>query len=73
MATGSDPYGQFNFQVKIDGIIIAGFNEVSGLTTDTNISEYREGSDNVGTVRKLPGLRKYNYINGGRTGCAGSD
>jgi phage tail-like protein len=62
MATANDPYGQFNFQVKIDGIIVAGFNEVSGLTTDTNIIEYREGSDNVGTVRKLPGLRKYNNI-----------
>lgn len=62
MATGNDPYGQFNFQVKIDGIIVAGFSEVSGLTTDTNIIEYREGSDNDGTVRKLPGLRKHNNI-----------
>ncbi len=62
MATDSDPYGQFNFQVKIDGIIVAGFSEVSGLITDTNIIEYREGSDNVETVRKLPGLRKYNNI-----------
>jgi hypothetical protein len=32
MATGNDPYGQFNFQLKIDGIIVAGFSEVSGLT-----------------------------------------
>ena len=62
MATSSDPYGRFNFQVKIDGIIVAGFSEVSGLTTDTNIIEYREGSDIVGTARKLPGLRKYNNI-----------
>jgi phage tail-like protein len=62
MATPDDPYGQFNFQVKIDGIIVAGFSEVSGLTTDTNIIEYRGGSDNVATVRKLPGLRKYNNI-----------
>jgi len=62
MATRNDPYGQFNFQVKIDGIVVAGFSEVSGLTTDTNIIEYREGSENVGTVRKLPGLMKYNNI-----------
>src|SRR5260370_18919647 len=64
MADGkrNDPYGQFNFLVKIDGIVVAGFSEVSGLTTDTNIIEYREGSENVETVRKLPGLMKYNNI-----------
>ena len=60
--TRNDPYGQFNFQVEIDGIVVAGFSEVSGLTTDTNIIEYREGDENVGTVRKLPGLMKYNNI-----------
>jgi len=60
--TRDDPYAQFNFQVEIDGIVVAGFSEVSGLTTDTNIIEYREGSDNVGTVRKLPGLMKYTNI-----------
>ncbi|HEX3151509.1 MAG TPA: phage tail protein [Gemmataceae bacterium] len=64
MAEGkrNDPYGQFNFLVEIDGIVVAGFSEVSGLTTDTNIIEYREGSEKVGTVRKLPGLMKYNNI-----------
>ncbi len=64
MADGkrNDPYGQFNFLVEIDGIVVAGFSEVSGLTTDTNIIEYREGSEKVGTVRKLPGLMKYNNI-----------
>jgi phage tail-like protein len=64
MADGkrNDPYGQFNFLVEIDGIVVAGFSEVSGLTTDTNIIEYREGSEGVGTVRKLPGLMKYNNL-----------
>src|SRR5208337_3654151 len=60
--TRDDPYAQFNFQVEIDGIVVAGFSEVSGLTTDTNIIEYREGNENVGTVRKLPGLMKYTNI-----------
>lgn len=60
--TRNDPYGQFNFQVEIDGVVTAGFSEVSGLTTDTNIIEYREGSDQIGTVRKLPGLIKYSNI-----------
>jgi phage tail-like protein len=61
-AKRNDPYGQFNFLVEIDGIVVAGFSEVSGLTTDTNIIEYREGSEGVGTVRKLPGLMKYNNL-----------
>jgi phage tail-like protein len=58
----NDPYGQFNFLLQVDGVTVAGFSEVSGLTTDTNVIEYREGCDNndgVNTVRKLPGLRKY--------------
>jgi phage tail-like protein len=57
----NDPYGQFNFLVEIDGVTRAGFSEVSGLTTDTNVFEYREG-DEVTTVRKLPGLMKYTNI-----------
>ena len=58
----NDPYGQFNFVVEIDGYPVAGFSEVSGLTTDTNIIEYREGQELQGTARKLPGLMKYNNI-----------
>jgi phage tail-like protein len=71
MADGSrnDPYAQFNFLVEIDGVTKAGFSEVSGLSTDTNIIEYREGNE-VTTVRKLPGLMKYMPITckGGMTG-----
>lgn len=63
MASGTrnDPYGQFNFLIEIDGVTRAGFSEVSGLTTDTNLIEYREG-DEITTVRKLPGLMKYSNI-----------
>jgi phage tail-like protein len=63
MADGSrnDPFSQFNFQVEIDGVTKAGFSEVSGLTMDTNIIEYREGNE-ITTVRKLPGLMKYNNL-----------
>jgi phage tail-like protein len=64
MPTGkrNDPYGQFNFVVEIDGVVKGGFSEVSGLTTDANIIEYREGNEQQGTTRKLPGLMKYNNI-----------
>jgi phage tail-like protein len=64
MADGkrNDPYGQFNFIIEIDGVVKGGFSEASGLTTDTNIIEYREGNESHGTTRKLPGLMKYNNI-----------
>jgi phage tail-like protein len=64
MADGQriDPYGQFNFLIEIDGVVQGGFSEASGLTTDTNIIEYREGNEQHGTTRKLPGLIKYNNI-----------
>jgi phage tail-like protein len=67
MAQGqrNDPYGRFNFLVEIDGVTVAGFSEASGLTTDSNVMEYRNGDENnhgVSTVRKLAGLVKFNNI-----------
>lgn len=56
-----NPYAQFNFLVEIDGTSVAGFSEVSGLTTEQDVIEYREGADTQ-TVRKIPGLRKYGNI-----------
>ena len=61
MADRNDPYAQFNFLVEIDGLSVAGFTEVGGLTNESDIIEYREGADTA-TVRKLPGLRKYSNI-----------
>jgi phage tail-like protein len=64
MANGArnDPYSQFNFLIEIDGVVKGGFSECSGLTTDTNAIEYREGNEKQLTTRKLPGLMKYNNI-----------
>lgn len=63
MATSkrNDPYGRFNFLLEIDGVATAGFTEVSGLSTETSVIEYREGSDRSPT-RKLPGITKYSNI-----------
>lgn len=57
----NDPYAQYNFIVEIDGESVGGFTEVGGLDTETDVVEYREGSETA-TVRKLPGLRKYANI-----------
>jgi phage tail-like protein len=56
-----DPYQQFNFLIDINGIR-AGFMECSGLTTDNDPIDYREGNDKAMSVRKLSGLRKYTNI-----------
>jgi phage tail-like protein len=59
-ATGSrnDPFAAFNFLVEIDGVTVAGFSECSGLSTESDVIEYRTGSEPP-TVRKIPGLDKY--------------
>jgi phage tail-like protein len=67
MAAGqrNDPFGQFNFLMQIDNVTKAGFSEVNGLSNDSNVMEYREGSDNnhgVNTVRLLTGLMKFNRL-----------
>lgn len=63
MATGEriDPYAGFNFLVEIDGTTRAAFSECSGLSTDTDPIEYRDGSEDI-TVRKIPGLKKFANI-----------
>jgi phage tail-like protein len=55
-----DPLTSFNFIIDIQGMR-AGFSEVGGLSTETDIVEYREGSEDI-TMRKLPGKRKYANI-----------
>jgi phage tail-like protein len=63
MATGDriDPYAQYNFLVQLDGVNRGGFTEVSGLTTEQDVIEYREGNMPA-TVRKLAGLAKYSNL-----------
>lgn len=57
----NDPYSGFNFLLEIDGVVKAGFSEVSGLSTETDVIEYREGNEPA-TVRKLAGLTRYSNI-----------
>ena len=62
MAQRTDPYSQFNFLIEIDGVVKGGFSECSGLTSDTNVIDYREGNEKQLTTRRLPGLMKYTNI-----------
>lgn len=57
----NDPYSKFNFLIEIDGLDVAGFTEVDGLTAESDIIEYREGSD-LPRMRKLPALMKFSNL-----------
>lgn len=56
------PYPQTNFLVEIEGSVVAGFMECTGLKSVTEVIEYREGGENKNSARKLPGLTKYSNI-----------
>jgi phage tail-like protein len=51
----------FQFLVEIDGITNARFQEVGGLDATTDVVEYREGGDLLGT-RKFPGQTKHSNM-----------
>jgi phage tail-like protein len=54
----TDPYLSFNFLVEIEGVVTGGFSEVSGLTAETEIKEYREGGLNE-HMHRLAGPTRY--------------
>lgn len=60
------PYGAFNFLVSIEGSdsqdIQAGFSEVSGLSMEVQVIEYRAGNYRSNTPVKIPGLTKYTPV-----------
>jgi phage tail-like protein len=63
MATRDHPYGAFNFLVKLgdtggEDQIVGGFSNVSGLDTEIEYAEYRNGNDKENHVRKIAGLSR---------------
>lgn len=54
----NDPYMAFNFLVEIEGLIVGGFNDVTGLQVETEVQEYREGGLND-YIHKLAGPTRY--------------
>jgi phage tail-like protein len=57
----ADPYQGFRFKVEIDSLIVAGFSEVSGFQSETQIEEIREGGNNQ-YVNRLPKETKYQNL-----------
>lgn len=63
MPDRTTPYGAFNFLVNLNGPIgedqpLGGFSDVSGLSTEITIAEYRNGNERANHVRKVPGMHK---------------
>jgi phage tail-like protein len=53
-----DPYMSFNFLVEIEGLLVGGFSEVTGLQIETEVKDYREGGLNE-YIHKLAGPTRY--------------
>jgi phage tail-like protein len=58
MALRNNPYGQFNFMVKLgdsggEDQIAGGFSDFSGAGNEVKFSEYRNGNDKENHVRKI--------------------
>jgi len=56
------PYSVFNYLVNLDdgteGEIMGGFSEVSGLSAEITVAEYRNGNAQVNYVSKIPAVHK---------------
>jgi phage tail-like protein len=57
----TDPFANCFFLMESNGLIQAGFTECTGLNSETNVIEYREGSDD-NSARKLIGLQKFGNV-----------
>lgn len=53
-----DPYQSCNFFVEIEGLLVGGFNSVSGLAIEVEAHEYREGGQNE-FVHRFAGAVKH--------------
>ncbi len=63
MPNRTAPYPAYNFIVNLNGPrdpekLLGGFSDVSGLSSEVHISEYRDGNEVEAHVRKMPGSHK---------------
>ena len=63
MPIGEDAVAGYSFHVEIDGVTIAQFKEVSGLSTEIQVIEHRENKvGGIPVIKKLPGALKWGDI-----------
>jgi phage tail-like protein len=56
------PLSAYHFKVDWDGSATAGFTEISGLSIENQVIEYRNGSAPNSHVVKMPGIRKFTNV-----------
>ena len=54
----SDPYQASNFVIEIEGLVVGGFSECSGLEVESEMQEYQEGGVND-YVHRFAGATRY--------------
>lgn len=57
----TDPLAGFNFLLESGGLLRAGFSEITGLNSESDIIDYRNGNDDF-TNRRLAGLKKFGAV-----------
>ncbi len=63
MPIGEDALAGYSFSVEIDGVMIAQFKEVSGLSAEIQVIEHRENKlKGLPVLKKLPGAQKWGDI-----------
>lgn len=64
MAIGqrTDPYFGHRFRVEVDGLLIGGFSEVTGLQAEIDTEEYQEGGVNNHVHRLPKGMKFPNLV-----------
>jgi phage tail-like protein len=63
MPIGEDPIAGYTFNVEIDGLNMAQFKEVSGVSSEVTVIEHRENKiGGIPVMKKLPGATKFGDI-----------
>lgn len=56
-----DPLAGFNFLLESGGLLRAGFSEITGLNSESDVIDYRNGDEDI-NVRKISGLKKFGMV-----------
>ena len=67
-----DPYCNFRFTLELGSVQVAGFAECTGLNIETKVLEYKEGGNNLTTL-KFPEASTYGNVTLKRGVTASSD
>jgi phage tail-like protein len=63
MPLGEDAVAGYTFSIDLDGVLVAQFKEVSGLSAEIQTIEHRENKiGGLPIMKKLPGERKFGDI-----------